>query len=222
MRYGFTMPRLDGTSVSIDVPGPDESGETAEQLFEEACHAVAAELNIRDRAKAEKRTWTQKVCYQFLSYMLAYGHRSMFDERIRLLGRDPKGSGRVNPIQRGLLAVFAREPGLVDEGDREYFGKRLWYAYRHYVPPCFLIGFLHEVWSSDAERKVSSNFIEPDFEQWIWFERARDPHPEYRGAYPAELEEKVQLIRRFAPMVADHGERLERYRENSDRFLADE
>lgn len=221
MRYGFTMPCVDGTIVSIDVPGPDQSGESAEALFEEACKEVAVELNVRDRAKAEKRIWLQNVCYPFLSYMIAYGHSVMFDERISRLGRDPKGSVHVNPFQRGLLAAFAHEPGLMDEREREYFGKRLWYAFRHYVPPCFLMGFLHEVWSSDAERKVSSGFIELHFEQWIWRERAGDPHPELRGAYPAELEAKVQQFRQIAPMIPAHGERLDRYRDR-DRSFADQ
>ena len=222
MRYGFTMPRLDGTVVSIDVPGPDQRGESAEELFEEACKEVAAELNARDRAKAEKRVWSQSVCYPFLSYMIAYGHGTMFEERISRLGRDPRGSIHVNPFQRGLLAAFAHEPGLMDEGDREYFGKRLWYAFRHYVPPCFLMGFLHEVWSNDAERRASSGFIEPQFEQWIWRERAGDPYPDLRGAYPAQLEAKVHQFRQIGPLIAAHSERLQHDRTNRDKFFAEE
>lgn len=196
------MPRLDGTSVSIDIPGPDQGGESAEELFEEACKEVAAELNVRDRAKVDKRIWSQNVCYPFLSYMIVYGHTAMFEERIGRLGRDPKGSVRVNPFQRGLLAVFAHEPGLMDEREREYFGKRLWYAFRHYVPPCFLIGFLHEVWSSDAERKASSGCIESHFEQWIAEKRACDPHPEVRGSYPPNVEATVEQIRQIGPIFA--------------------
>ena len=224
MRNGTTDEIGDPKWVGADDSGacPDDSEAAAEEIFEASSKAIAADLFARDKAKAEMRTWVHKTCYEFLSFIIGYGHVAVFEERIRRLERDSRSSDRVNPFQRGLLAVFANEPGLMDERDRSYFGKRLWYAYRHYVPLCFLMGFLHEVWSNDAERKVASNHIEPDYEQWILFERAKDTHPELRGRYPAALEENIERLKFMAPIMASRGERVDRFRQSQQRQLPDD
>ena len=190
-------------------------------MFEQACKAVALELNHRDRGKMEKSEWIQEICYEFLRRIISYQHTYLFEERINGYDRDPKGSTHVNPFQRGLLAVFADEPGLMDDGDRAYYGKRLWYAYRHYVPPCFLKGFLHQVWERGAEHRVDKDHIVPEFEQWIWFERAEDPCPETRGNYPAKLEEQVALIRRLTSIVNQAEGAKERHRAAKKKALED-
>ena len=212
MRDGFDLRSADGELRTVDVPLPGVSRTAAEELFEEGCRAVAQELHGRMKAKAECREWVQTVCYEFLSRIISYGHAALFEERITRLERDRKGSTQVNPFQRGLLAIFAHEKGLMNEAARSYCGKRLWYAYRHYVPSCFLMGFLHEVWSGDAEAKVARNHIEPQFEQWICFERANDPRPELRGTYPAPIEDKVALIQNLVPIVTGAEEAKERFR----------
>lgn len=222
MRDGIELRSWDGQLRTIDVPLPGEACVTAEKLFEQGCKAVAQELYDRHRGKGEKSDWVHLVCYEFLSRIVSYQQTFLFEGRIRGFGRDPKGSTQVNPFQRGLLAIFAHEPGLMDEGERVYYGKRLWYAYRHYVPACFVKGFLHQVWSKGSEGRVDSDHIVPGFEQWIWFERAADPHPELRGQYPAKLEEQVALIRKFAPIVNDAEQAKGRYRVTKMQLLEEE
>ncbi|MCA1653108.1 MAG: hypothetical protein ABR588_04060 [Sphingomicrobium sp.] len=206
----------------MPLPELDDPGDTAERLFEEACRAITGEHHKRDRAKAETREWTQTVCYDVLRLMISHQHAQLLGDRIARLGRSKKGPAPVNPFQRGLLAIYAHEKGLMDERDRSYFGKRLWYAYRHYVPTCFLKGFLHQVWSDGAEQRADVGFIEPEFAEWVIFERCNDEHPELRGRYPKELETNIRGLRNLIEPTREIEQRRARRRAERAELLDDD
>jgi hypothetical protein len=163
-------------------------------LFEDASKIVSAEWHARLKAGHECRRWIQNVGYGLLARTIENGFANVFDERIRRVGRRSP-SLEVNPFKRGLLALFAHDKGAMDDRERDYFGKRLWYAYRHYVPQPFLLGFLAEVWNDKRMRQAPRDQIEAGFEDWVILERANDERSETRGAYPAEIDAKVAQAR---------------------------
>lgn len=215
MRYGVKMPLLQGGFIGVDVPGPHESRASAEEIFEQGCRDISKEYAVRHKASREAASsWLQQVCYGYLSNMVDHGLAALFEERIDRLGRDVRGQGRhVNPFARGLLAVFAHEKGYADDGDRHRLGGRLWYAYRHYVPAPFLLGFLHQVWDKEAPERAARNEVEPEFEEWIWIKRAEDPAPHLRGEYPTRIEKSVSTFTFLSPIVGEYLERSDRLRQ---------
>ena len=51
---------------------------------------------------------------------------------------------------------------------REILGKQLWHAFRHFVPPQFLNGFIAEYGPAANRRRLSDpDYIEPGFRDWI-------------------------------------------------------
>ena len=207
---------INGQLYIIDAPGCEETGATAEMLFEQACNKIAAQLLARNRAEADKHEWAQRVCYDFITKMLIHGHDALLNERIIQFNRRLGLSNEYNPFYRGLMAIFAHEPGLIDDKQRGLFAKRLWYAYRHYVPPCFVIGFLREFWPDVERKRVALDSIQPQLEEWIWFERAKDTARKFRGPYPADLDEKVDGATLIIPIVAKHQKRLRKIRNDRE------
>jgi hypothetical protein len=221
MTIGFDLRPLEGGPLGVPLPGLDDSGTAAERLFEEACQAITGEHLKRVKAQADTREWTQTVCYNALLLILIHQHAQLFESRIARFGRGKKGAAQVNPFQRGLLAIYAHEKGLMDEGDRSYFGRRLWYAHRHYVPTCFLRGFLHQVWSEGAEQKSDLGFVEPEFTEWVIVERSKDRHPKLRGIYPGDLETKIEGVKNLLGPMSEVEERRSRFRTQRAKLLDD-
>lgn len=215
MRYGVQVPLSDGTVVCLDVAAPGENALSAERLFEEASRVIAADWITRKETGSESSRWLQVVCYQLLQLTIDNGFQKLFDERIARYGRNSRGKKvATNLFQRGMLALFAHEDRYVlDEGERAHFGKRLWYAYRHYVPHYFMLGFLREVWNDEAPAHSGTAYVEPAYAEWVYLQRAQDEAPERRGEYPPELEQNVATARKLLPLIGDHEQRLARFRE---------
>lgn len=193
MRAGFQMPTLAGAATAIDVPVVGASDLAAMALFGEASGLISTELHVRKKEKAEHREWLQGVTYQLIGMIISNGFAGLFKERIANFDRKrPATAKQINPFQIGLLATFAHDKGVMNEPERRYFGTRLWYAYRHYVPHEFLAGFLHQVWVKGAEERAATDYIEPNFVSWVMLQRAVDPTPMRRGQYPAAFEERVE------------------------------
>lgn len=200
MRVGFAMPTLADGETPIEVPAPGDQPLAAMALFGDACRLISTELHRRYDANAENREWLQRVAYQLIGQMISNGFAGLFEERIVNFGRKRTAASRqINPFQKGLLATFAHDKGVMNEQKRHIFGLRLWYAYRHYVPHEFLTAFLGQVWSDGADQRAIAEYIDPDFASWVMFERAADPAPERRGLYPVSLEEQVELVRKLSP-----------------------
>ncbi len=194
---GFVIPTLAGAGTIVVMPNPGDSELEAMSLFGSASSLISEEWHNRDKAKAEHSEWLHKVCYQLLSMMISHGFSGLFDQRIANFDRKHSAaSNRVNPFQKGLLAAFAHDKGIIDDRSRHYLAIRLWYAYRHYVPHEFLSGFFHQVWTKGAQQRSAAGSIEPDFEMWIILQRAINPISECRGQYPTALETKVEQARK--------------------------
>lgn len=190
------MPTLVGPATPVEVPAQGDSELSAMTVFGRASTLITDELLRRQKAKAEHRPWVQGVTYQLLGTMITNGFSGLFEKRIRNFDRKlSSDQTELNPFQIGLLATFAHHMGAMGETERSYFGPRLWYAYRHYVPHEFLGGFLHQVWTKGAQHRASDGYIEPDFALWVAMNRAVDPSPENRGQYPAAIEKMVAQIR---------------------------
>ena len=110
----------------------------------------------------------------------------LFERRIFHHGGYLQGQhDRLNPFQHGLIALFAHHQAAMPRQTRERIGKELWCAYRHYVPPAFLLGFLGQVRPTGLPRRSIDEVIDPAFEQWIIEQRSReDDNHDARGPYP--------------------------------------
>ena len=201
MRIGLAMPTLSGAPVAIDVPAPGDHSLRAMALFSEGSGLISRELHLRDKSDPEHPKWLQGVTYQFIGLMISNGFDYLFEERIVNFGRKQNSGKQLNPFQKGLLATFAHDKGILTESQRHRLGIRLWYAYRHYVPHEFLAGFVTQVWSTGADQRAAAESIEPDFVSWVMMERAVDSAPERRGQYPAVVEQKVEQIRAVIPSL---------------------
>lgn len=219
---GFHLRPLEGGERWIPLPDLNSARDASESLFEEACQAITDEHSKRPKGGAETREWVQTVCYDCLKLLHCNQYAYLLEERISRLGRAQRGTTQVNPFQRGLLAIYAHKPDLMDEGDRSYFGKRLWYAYRHYVPTCFLRGFLHQVWSVRAEQKVDAGDIEPEFAVWVRLQRVADERPRLRGKYPKDLERDVRGFKDILPAIKEVEERRSSLRAKRADLLDEE
>lgn len=186
--------RLERRAVTIDFQSIDSDSSEATRLFDKAAGAIQAEWRVRQKTFGRRRDlgWLEVTCYALLVQMLNLDLAGLFDERIRQHGRYSKGSrGNPNCFQTGLMALFADDAECLGARDRERMGKRMWRAYRHYVPPVFLLGFLEQQRSGASE-------LEPGFAAWIaerrWCERDDSGA---RGTYPAAIEEAVQRRERI-------------------------
>ena len=216
MREIFSFQLLTGETVSLELPVAGEGQTTAESLFERACTALVAELENRVRRDKHWKAWIEDAGYDVLGRIVAHGHAQLFDERISRLERSSLREPDENAFHCGLLALIAHRPHLIGKEDRKRFGKRCWYAHRHYVPTCFLKGFLHEVWTKDISKKVARGYIEPKFEQWVWFERAQDDLPHLRGTYQADLEDSVVKVRLIMGLLTNDAKVIDRHRQEWD------
>ena len=108
-----------------------------------------------------------------------------------------------NLFQKGLRALFAHDKDAVTARDRERIGERLWHAYRHFVPPTFLAGFLRQIPSAELLQRAASKEIEPGFKERVvekLFRALGDgnlPEPdidplERRGRYPRQVEREAK------------------------------
>lgn len=196
-RVGVTMPLMGGDFKALDVPTPGQDLLIAERLFEQASVAIAREWQARGSATAKRRRWLEKVCYEFISLILEHDFEELIDARIRKFQRGKRGkASSANPFHRGLLAIFAHDKNrLLSDKDRHYLGNRLWYAYRHYVPAEFVIGFLMEVWNSGGAERLRTNAIEPDFREWVIIQRASNEATGSRGKYEPNIEDWVRRTR---------------------------
>lgn len=204
LRNGFAMPRHGGEAIPIDVPAANVPHETAMALFGEAATTISKEFHARNKARAECPEWLQRVCYQLIGMMVSHGFNDLFGERVKNYGRKwGAKSANSNPFHQGLFAIFAHDKGALGAEKRWLFGLRLWYAYRHYVPHEFLMGFLHQVWTNSPEQRVLAGHIEHEFELWVAFSRARDPAADRRGTYPAAIEDRADQIREVSPLFME-------------------
>lgn len=78
--------------------------------------------------------------------------------------REERGSkGREAPFQRGLLAIFADYPSLLDAKQRFQMGRQLEYAHYHRVPPVYLEAFLRDVGAQRAVEDAGKKVVHPDY-----------------------------------------------------------
>jgi hypothetical protein len=183
------------------------------------------EWRVRRHPSTPKTTpgpipWLGKTVYTVLRPMLEAGVKELFNERINEHSRHQHGQrSGLNPFQFGLLALFADAPKAMSAAFRERMAKELWYAYRHYVPPEFLLGFLSQVRSPGLARRSADGEIEPGFEQWIIRAHSavindEEANDDARGTYPKPIE---KAAKRLAKTLAKKAEKYQRYETKSVR-----
>lgn len=186
--------RLDGVRINLSLipkPGPGEQLE-AKRLFDAACRSIQAEWKKRSRPGLKRDlSWLAGTAYEVIGEMVQNEVDDVFEMRIAENGRHRRGRiGSPNRFQVGLMALFADDPNAVNARDRERIGKKLWRAYRHYVPPELLIGFLMQ----PKGELLPGHDLSRDFLDWIIDRRSEESaaENESRGEYPSEIEEAVE------------------------------
>jgi hypothetical protein len=187
----LVIPALNGGARQIQLPAqdPDEiEPREAAHAFSRASGAIAGEWSIRSRMADPNmhHAWLRRVAYELLSFYFDFGFKNVIENRIASAGSYPKGRQKsVNLFQEGLLAIFGSTSDAPDANVRRTVGKQLWHAYRHFVPPEFLEGFLLQIGTRRIGAQSDANAIETGFEKWIsdclkdedWPAGLRPPYP---------------------------------------------
>lgn len=188
------MRRLDGVRIELSLiprSGPREHLE-AKRLFDAARRKIQAEWKKRSRPGSKRDlAWLAVTAYEVIAEMLNNELDDVFEICIEENGRHRRGRiGSPNRFQVGLMALFADEPNAVNTRDRERIGKKLWRAYRHYVPPELLTGFLMQ----PKGELLPGHDLSRDFMDWIIDRRSEESAAknESRGEYPSAIEEAVE------------------------------
>lgn len=193
--HSLKICRLDYADSEFDLPTCDSALDDEE--FERACRVIVEEFIGRRAASAGRRrdgarAWLLEITYELVAAILDADDRLLLIERSVRFDRYPLGvpdSG--NPFQLGLMAIFAHNPKAVRPQDREYLGKRQWHAYRHYIPPVLIQGFIGQIESKCLEQRASDNYIEDKFERWIVACQVEGHLTGERGAYPESIVRQV-------------------------------
>lgn len=194
---------LAGDVVLCDLP----SGECPEaaQLINDAATKLAFGFRSQRRARgsAGLTEWLRPLAYQLISVCLDGNLQHLLYRRSLKAKRYQRGDVlSSNSFQLGLMAIFSEDydqergnqAALLDKEDRYELGQMLWYAYRHYVPPCFINGFATQIGPITKQR--SEHGIEPEFSEWIIERRVMDVRANNpRGSYPDHIERDVQKLR---------------------------
>lgn len=183
---------LSGGQVVCPLPS-DATGEAAE-LIDAAATSLASEYRQRRLAKAEPTKWLRPLAYVLISACLDNDLQHLLYRRSLATPHYKRGyTQSPNPFQLGLMAIFS-EDEYFTKNERHELGKVLWYAYRHYVPTCFINGFASQVGAVAKER--SDNAVEPEFAEWIIRERILDLRSNNpRTNYPDHIERRVKEFR---------------------------
>lgn len=203
-RIGLRFRTIAGEARVFDLPVAGVSNLTAMALFGEVSRAISEEWHARDKEKAEKRKWLQKVSYEVIIRMAEQGFEKIFVQRIENFGGRAIEIRKDRIFQLGMRAIFADEKGILSVEKIDYYGPRLWYAFRHYVPPEFLIGLLHTLSADDLSSRLSADEVDPELESWIVLERAEDLRPEIRGHYPSRIEDLVCGVKSLLQVMGQH------------------
>lgn len=186
--------RKDGRWVDLSLESPrGDDAETA-RLFDRAAHIIQEEWAQRNGPKQRDLRWLKRSCYALIAEILDIDREDLFDSRNRRHGRYARGKkGTPNAFQSGLMAIFADDRRALNSRDRERFGKQLRLAYRHYVPPEFLIGFLYQ---HELSGETDADHVHRSLYDWIIERRSLDlRESEFRGTYPPAIEKAVESRR---------------------------
>lgn len=149
----------------------DSADDKALELFDRASRMVSREWYVQqsrtDGSVATRVAWLESVSYRLLKAIIESDSDyvggadiELFDRRSAQFGRDRGAKGaNANLFQKGLMALFAHDKGAITPRDRERIEKRLWHAYRHFVPPTFLAGFFQ---TNTERRALATNCVKRD------------------------------------------------------------
>lgn len=158
--------------------------------FEAACLHIVREWE-RSHVDGSQAHWLERSAYELLGGILDRGDLEVWKAREALLDR--RGAkGSLNLFRYGLRLIFAHKPGGLDPRARELMGRRLLYAYRHFVPPPFLKSFLDA-----APRRPSATEIAPEFEIWTaYMTRWSGCERSLCGPFPLSIGERARKLRK--------------------------
>ncbi|QYE35246.1 hypothetical protein KZX46_04390 [Polymorphobacter sp. PAMC 29334] len=185
--------RLGRSSGSIELPETWATPLEVSRLLDHTAKMVCDEWLARCRTMAvapddAPNAWLERTCYALVMGYIKSEAEDAFEARIEQYQRKlrgPRSSGTI--FQTALMAITAHQGDAISAGLRERVGKRLWHAYRHYVPPVFLNGFFKQIGSKDLPRRATDEEIEPGFDEWIAEQLAQETNFDSRGTYPGRI-----------------------------------
>ena len=198
-QYRIAIPLTNRGAVVFTRPCGD--GAEWQTSFERIANALVREYTERGEGGVSKErrdgatAWLERVAYDLLLPMLEDDQLDTLKAWIAAHGRYSRRSMSpdLNPMQIGLMALFAHEAEAMSSQVRERMSKRLWYASRHYVPVEFLAGFFKQLDSAGLRERIAANEIEATFDSWVVQRRSTELALD-RGPYPARIEDAVGII----------------------------
>lgn len=198
---------IDIGGATLDMPYSGQGAVEALGMFDSLSKKIVADFLtelVAAKTHSSRKTVNyaplKKNCYTVIGEILMQGHGNLFELRLRQYSRySRRHFHHLNPFQRGLLAIFAHDAArdntrskvsddkpkeLLSAKNRHIFGQQMWQAFRHYVPPEFLNGFVWET-GGGAARPMGRHdgMIYYSYRDWVIRERAGD-ETNVRGRYP--------------------------------------
>lgn len=210
MRFMTRPSTYDDGNTRLNLPYNDQGTVDALGTFDKLSKVIVSHFlseQLAAKAHSSRKTFSyvslKRNCYVAISEILLQGHKSIFELRLRQYARySRRRFDGLNPFQRGLLAIFAHDTArdnsrskvsddkpkeLLSAKNRHIFGQQMWQAFRHYVPPEFLNGFVWETGGSVARPfGRHDGFIMEDYEEWVIREFLND-ESNVRGRYPSNI-----------------------------------
>jgi hypothetical protein len=139
----------------------------------EACRSIAHEYRVScaskrsaaRKASAPANRTLQRSVYELVLRALRW---SQEDDLLDLAIENGWDASKEDDIfWQAFGAIFPPGQGRPPRSTINRLGKQLTYAYRHYVPPIVLEGFLLQCRAKDIGERALSASLEPGWENWV-------------------------------------------------------
>jgi hypothetical protein len=191
----------------------------ANAKFDKARTALRIELDVQmtahvpsasdKRGWPRPREWLVTIAYEVVCALLDNDQLAVLDRyKVRLyrVGMPPT----VNAFQLGLFVLFGHDEAALSETMRSPIGKKMWIAYRHYVPAPLLVSFIRDLSNVEMDELNKPLALRQDMLSWIIDQRARLGTVDGRGQYPDRIEDAAKRRASVLDDVTFHREKYVR------------
>ena len=157
--------------------------------FDSACRALI------DGYERNGGSWLEYEAYELISQILDEDEAAIYESRLASLNNRGRPPQTPNAFREALRVIFADGRIQLSAKDRGHKAERMLYAYRHWVPPEFLTGFLAEYGPRASGTPAERTAIVPKLRRWV-VDRLADPEAsiDHRLSYPPDINSEAERL----------------------------